>query len=118
VGCRALRSVVQQGQIGVEEESFQIMVVIPYVLLSDHVWLQVVALINSRVCGQPIHRASAHSQIGYKHAEGREIEEQNDIIDSMVRAWLKDFNLPKTLCFKASQAAIDVKNVSSKSVFR
>jgi len=61
---------------------------------------------------------SAHSQIGYKHAEGREIEEQNDIIDSMVRAWLKDFNLPKTLCFKASQAAIDVKNVSSKSVFR
>ena len=50
---------VQQGQIGVEEESFQIMVVIPYVLLSDHSWLQVVALFNARVCGQPIHRASA-----------------------------------------------------------
>jgi hypothetical protein len=50
---------VQQGQIGVEEESFQIMVAIPYVLLSDHGWLQVVALFNSRVCGQPIHRASA-----------------------------------------------------------
>ena len=50
---------VQQGQIGVEEESVQIMLVIPYVLLSDHGWLQVVALFNSRVCGQPFHRASA-----------------------------------------------------------
>ena len=50
---------VQQGQIGVEEESFQTMVVIPYVLLSDHGWLQVVALFKSRVCRHPIHRASS-----------------------------------------------------------
>ena len=67
--------VVQQGQIGVEEESFQIMVVIAYVLLSDHSWLQVVALFNSRVCGQvplcaPLLR-NAHSQIGYPWSVGR-----------------------------------------------
>jgi len=48
---------VQQGRIGLEEVGSQ--VVIPYVLFWDHAWLQVVALFKSRVCGQPIHRASA-----------------------------------------------------------
>jgi len=48
---------VQQGRIGLEEVGSQ--VVIPYVLFWDHVLLQVVDLFKSRVCGQPIHRASA-----------------------------------------------------------
>jgi hypothetical protein len=48
---------VQQGRIGLEEVGSQ--VVIPYVLVLGLAWLQVVALFKSRVCGQPIHRASA-----------------------------------------------------------
>ena len=48
---------VQQGRIGLEEVESQ--VAIPYVLSKDHAWLQVLALFTSRVCGKPIHRASA-----------------------------------------------------------
>jgi hypothetical protein len=51
----------------------------------------------------------------YGHAQAEKIEKQHDIIDSMVRAWLKDSNLPKTLWFKASQAAVYAMNRSSKS---
>ena len=48
---------VQQGRIGLEKVGSQ--VVIPYALFQDHAWLQVVALFKSRVCGPPLHRASA-----------------------------------------------------------
>jgi len=43
---------------------------------------------------------------------------QHGVIDSMVRAWLKEASLPKTLCCKASVAAVFVRNRSTNSFLK
>ena len=54
----------------------------------------------------------------YEHAQAGKVEKQHDIIDSMVRAWLKEASLPRTLWFKASVAAVFVSNRSTNSFLK
>jgi len=46
----------------------------------------------------------------YEHAQGGKIERYRDVLDSMVRVWLKKASLPKTLWLKAYQGVPYVKN--------
>ena len=48
----------------------------------------------------------------YEHAQSGKIERHHDVIDSMVRAWLQEASLPKTLWLTASQGAVYSKNRS------
>jgi len=54
----------------------------------------------------------------YEHAQAVKVGKQHDIIDSMVRAWLKEASLPKTLWFKASVAVVFARNRTTNSFLK
>ena len=54
----------------------------------------------------------------YEHAQASKVEKQHGIIHSMVRAWLREVSLPKTLWYKASAAAVFVKHRSTNSFLK
>ena len=54
----------------------------------------------------------------YEHAQAGKVGKQHDIIDSMVRTWLTEASLPKTIWFKASVAALLVRNRSTNSCLK